>query len=182
MSRLRAFVGAHPLITGGMAVAAAAIVVALYWFEPQALILDEHVEEALPAARTQEDGDERPEVGSKGAQTDIATLSRGRFRELAHSARGTARLLRTGDGSLFVRFEDFEVENGPDLRVYLSAAPPISDSRFDVDFVDLGDLKGNVGSQNYRIPADADVDRFKSVVVWCRRFSVGFAVAPISAT
>ena len=50
---------------------------------------------------------------------------------------------------------------------------------FDDDIVNLGDLKGNIGDQNYEIPADVRLDRFQSAVVWCQRFGVGFAVAPL---
>ena len=39
---------------------------------------------------------------------------------------------------------------------------------FDEHFVDLGDLKGNIGSQNYAIPAEVHLDRYRSVVVSCK--------------
>jgi hypothetical protein len=103
----------------------------------------------------------------------------GTFRAIDHDAAGKALLLEV-DGAHFLRFENFEVENGPDLRVYLSSAPASGDdSTFDDDFIDLGGLKGNIGNQNYRLPDDADLDRYRSAVVWCRRFSVGFAVADL---
>jgi len=47
-------------------------------------------------------------------------------------------------------------------------------------FVDLGGLKGNLGSSNYLIPAGTDLSGFRSAVIWCRRFSVGFGVAPLN--
>ena len=40
-------------------------------------------------------------------------------------------------------------------------------------------LEGNLGSSNYEIPAGVDLEDFESIVVWCRRFSVGFGVAPL---
>jgi len=83
--------------------------------------------------------------------------------------------------SYVVRFEDLRVENGPDLFVYLSTAPSDSkESAFDDNYISLGRLKGNKGNQNYPIPANIDVSRYKSVVVWCKRFSSGFAVAPLA--
>jgi hypothetical protein len=42
-------------------------------------------------------------------------------------------------------------------------------------------LKGNVGDSNYRIPEDVDLSGFRTAVIWCRRFTVGFAVAPIAS-
>jgi hypothetical protein len=46
-------------------------------------------------------------------------------------------------------------------------------------FVTLGVLKGNVGNQAYPVPADVDLARFRAVTVWCRRFGVNFATAPL---
>jgi len=45
--------------------------------------------------------------------------------------------------------------------------------------LDLGSLKGNVGNQNYEIPADADVNALFSVVIYCSPFHVVFSVAPL---
>jgi hypothetical protein len=45
--------------------------------------------------------------------------------------------------------------------------------------LDLGALKGNLGSSNYEIPANVDLSSFETAVIWCRRFSVGFGVAPL---
>ena len=44
----------------------------------------------------------------------------------------------------------------------------------------LGKLKANKGNQNYAVPAGTDVRKYKSVAVWCKRFSSGFAVAPLA--
>jgi hypothetical protein len=50
-------------------------------------------------------------------------LAKGSFRPLGHDARGTAVVI-DADANIYARFEDFEVENGPDLKVYLSRAAP----------------------------------------------------------
>jgi hypothetical protein len=72
------------------------------------------------------------------------------------------------------------VDNGPDLKVYLSPEPSSAEEgAFDDGSVSLGDLKGNIGDQNYEIPRGVDLERFRSAVVWCERFGVGFAVAPL---
>jgi hypothetical protein len=42
-------------------------------------------------------------------------------------------------------------------------------------------LKGNIGDQNYALPADVDIDRYRTVTIWCRRFSVNFGSAPLAA-
>ena len=48
-------------------------------------------------------------------------------------------------------------------------------------FVTLGALKGNQGDQNYELPADLDLAKYRAVTVWCRRFGVNFATAPLTA-
>jgi hypothetical protein len=159
----------HPLAAGLIALASlSAIVFVLLFFEPQALFIDDKVNEALPAAAQQQAGEQAPR-----------TLGRGAFRGLAHGASGSALLIEI-DGKKYLRFEDLDVSNGPDLKVYLSPAPASSEEgAFDDAILDLGDLKGNIGDQNYEIPPSVEPDRFRSAVVWCKRFGVGFAVAPL---
>jgi hypothetical protein len=148
----------------------------LWFFEPQALFIDDTVSETAPGVDAP-DSSERGN-GSAGAPAD--ELAKGSFRPLGHDARGTAVVIDAADGNVYVRFVDFEVENGPDLKVYLSrAAADAPEGELAADIVDLGDLKGNVGDQNYLVPGSVDVGNYRSVVVWCKRFSVGFAVAPL---
>jgi len=123
--------------------------------------------------------DEMPEPES--TDSEIMTLASGSFIDRSHPAEGTALVLTDGTSQRFLRFEDFATDNGPDLNVYLSTAPPGADaSEFDDDFIDLGDLKGNIGNQNYEIPADVDLDRYQSVVIWCVRFGVAFGAAELA--
>jgi Electron transfer DM13 len=105
-------------------------------------------------------------------------LARGRFQGVAHSATGTARAIRLAGGGTVLTLTSFEVDNGPDLRVYLVAGPARDESEVD-DFEDLGALKGNKGNQQYDVPRGLDLDRYSTVVIWCRAFSVTFARAPL---
>jgi hypothetical protein len=173
--RLPGVVTRHPVGAAVLAFASVATATfVLLFFEPQALFIDDRVDEALPTAAVQQ-------RGTDGAASGAAkTLGRGRFRGLAHDASGTALLIEVG-GTSYLRFEDLDVDNGPDLKVYLSPEPSSAEEgAFDDRIVSLGDLKGNIGDQNYEIPRDVDLDRFRSAVVWCERFGVGFAVAPLS--
>ncbi len=159
------------------------VVLGLWWFQPQKLLIEQRVDERLPTADATRAGDaQNGESVRRRGRTGVETLARGGLRPLAHPASGESLLLELGDGSRFLRFEDLAVENGPDLRVYLAKAAADSEaSSFDDDFVDLGALKGNSGDQNYRLPDEVDPSAYRSVVIWCRRFSVGFAVAPLQA-
>jgi Electron transfer DM13 len=105
-------------------------------------------------------------------------LARGGFEPVAHSARGTARVIRTPSGRVLT-LTGFEVDNGPDLRVYVVNGPARSEAEVD-EFTDLGALKGNKGNQQYELPRQIDLDRPHTVVIWCRAFSVNFARAPLS--
>ena len=81
-----------------------------------------------------------------------------------------------------LRLTNFSVENGPDLHVRLIAADDAKDtaSVAKTDHVELGKLKGNKGDQNYDVPADVDLGKHKVVSIWCNRFSVNFAAAPLA--
>ena len=123
---------------------------------------EQPVEETMP---------EMPQVGVEAS---------GEFISRSHPTRGQVEVLGDGTGQRFLRFEDFRTDNGPDLNVYLSATPPDAPvGQFTDVYVDLGDLKGNVGSQNYEIPRDLDLDLYSTVVVWCVRFSVIFGAAEL---
>jgi hypothetical protein len=96
-----------------------------------------------------------------------------------HSGSGQATVYDLGDGTRVLRFEQFEVTNGPDLRVYL--APVGADGTPDVGAgTELGRLKGNIGNQNYDVPADLDLTQPLAVVIYCQPFSVVFATATLA--
>jgi Electron transfer DM13 len=149
---------------------------AIVWFQPQKLFIDERVDEALPTAR----GAAPTRPAGQPASGEPVTLAAGQFRSLGHTTSGRAAVLEVPDGRRFLRLEDLHTSNGPDLFVYLSTtAADGPRDRFDDDFVSLGRLKANQGNQNYQIAADVRLDRYRSVVIWCRRFTYGFGAAPL---
>jgi hypothetical protein len=115
----------------------------------------------------------------KGGPTEVSS---GSFTGLAHKTSGKASVYETKDGKHLLRLEQLNTSNGPDLRVYLVKGTDATAN--DVvkagDFVDLGALKGNIGSQNYEIPEKVNLDEYRSVSIWCRRFGVNFAAAPLA--
>jgi Electron transfer DM13 len=106
-------------------------------------------------------------------------ISTGTFFSGEHDTSGTALVVALPDGSLVVRFEGLDTSNGPDLRVVLST-DEASDAWDYAGRHIVDELKGNIGDQNYAIPADVDLSKFHSVVIWCERFSVAFGAAPIT--
>ena len=46
--------------------------------------------------------------------------------------------------------------------------------------MELGTLKATDGAFNYDLPEGTDIAQFKSALVWCKQFTVLFAVAPFA--
>ncbi len=138
--------------------------------------VNEQVATAAPAAPAPaaSDGPERARPPRN------VRLRVGRFESVQHPAAGTATLIRLAKGGRVLTLTGFEVDNGPDLRVFLVAGPARSEGEVE-DYIDLGALKGNRGNQQYEIPSRVDLDRYTTAVVWCRAFSVLFARAPTRA-
>ncbi len=114
---------------------------------------------------------------------ESTVLATGMFRDADsfHKGSGSVTLYRLPDGRGILRFENLSVTNGPDLHV-LAALHPNPMGRSDVresGYLDLGQLKGNRGNQNYEFPADVDIESFGSVVIYCLPFQVVFSVATL---
>ncbi len=142
-------------------------------------------ERAADVDMPEEQGVNESEPAMADDGIEVATLVEGSFVDRSHPTSGRAVVLGDGSEQRFVRFEDFATDNGPDLNVYLTTADADAETgEFGRDgtFVDLGDLKGNVGPQNYEIPADVDLAEFDTVVIWCVRFGVAFGAADIAPT
>jgi len=147
-------------------VAIAVLGVGWYLFRPELLFINSRVNESFPTA---------------SASNKPATLSAGDFHSGAHETKGTATIYQLADGKKTLRLTNFQTSNGPDVVVYLVAANDANDSETvkQAGFLELGSLKGNIGDQNYDVPANVDLSKYKAVTIWCRRFSVNFGTAPL---
>ncbi len=163
-------------------VATAAVTAAALWylFRPDALVISKTVNEPLPAAEHSMSA----MASSAMAADEPVKLAGGRFHTNAHETNGVATIYRLLDGRRVLRLTQFATSNGPDVRVYLVAASDVQDEAAakQAGFVDLGALKGNIGDQNYDVPAGLDLSRYRAVSIWCRRFSVNFGAAPLAET
>lgn len=105
----------------------------------------------------------------------------GSFVSLDHGTSGTATIYLLSDGRRVLRIEDLDTSNGPDLFVYLTTNPADGEEgMFDDAYANLGRLQGNLGNQNYDIPAEVDVTGYSSVVIWCDRFDSAFGAADLA--
>ncbi|MFZ0630031.1 MAG: DM13 domain-containing protein [Acidobacteriaceae bacterium] len=137
-----------------------------YAFRPDRLFINRTVDESLPANFT------------AGTQ-DLAT---GTFHTVLHPTQGDASIYRNADGNRILRLTDFKTTNGPDVHIYMVAAERPSDNASvrSSAFIDLGEMKGNVGDQNYTLGPGVDLSKYRSVVIWCKRFSFNFGYAPLT--
>ena len=78
---------------------------------------------------------------------------------------------------------DFSTSNGPALHVLLiDGKSPDASKNFalaTIKNVDLGDLKGNQGDQEYRLPNNANLQELSTVSIYCMRFHANFGTAPL---
>ena len=156
------------ILVGG----AAALAIGWYLFRPERLFINQTVSEEFPVAT----------AAMSTAATEPEAIATGMFHSNAHETQGTASIYRLPDGRLTLRLTDFHTSNGPEVQVYLVAADDVNDNETvkTAGFVTLGALKGNIGDQNYDVPADIDLTKYRSVTIWCRRFSVNFGTAPLT--
>jgi hypothetical protein len=173
-------------------IALVAVGVLWYLFRPDALLVSKTVNESFPGAEqssmAQSQGMEMPRstMGSSArAMADDATpdkLYTGTFHGNAHDTKGVATIYQLHDRRRVLRLTEFSTSNGPDVRVYIVAAADVheEDAAKRAGIVDLGALKGNIGDQNYDVPAEVDLNKYRAVSIWCRRFSVNFGAAPLA--
>lgn len=143
-----------------------ALFAAWYAFRPERLVVNKRVNEGFPAAE-----------GAASAEI----VEAGTFYGVMHPTTGAATIYRLGGGDRILRFTNFRTSNGPDVHVYLVAADDARDnaSVTRAGFIDPGSMKGNIGDQNYAFGADVDLSKYRTVSVWCKRFSVNFGAAPL---
>jgi hypothetical protein len=140
---------------------------AWYAFRPERLFVNQQVNEQFPVA--------------SAATATTTTLAAGSFHSVAHDTKGMATVYQLPNGQKTLRLTNFATSNGPDVHVYLVAANDATDSDTvkQAGFVEISPLKGNIGDQNYDLPASVDLNKYKAVTIWCQRFGVNFGTAPL---
>ncbi len=143
------------------AISMLAVGVGWYLFRPELLLLNTRVNENLSLTHAQK-------------------LLTGSFKGIAHQTAGQAMIYEL-DGRRVLRFTQFSTSDGPDVHVYLVAAPDASsdDVVRHAGFINLGKMKGNQGDQNYDLPSNADLSMYRSVSLWCERFNVNFGACTL---
>jgi len=132
-----------------------------------------------PSASTQLDEPESTIVDGTNTDETGDIVSSGTFGsgDRDYSGSGTVSIRVDGDKSVVVFDDTFMVSSGPDLQVYISKNKVGSGEALG-DFVSLGKLKKQSGSQSYNLPSD--YEDYRSVVIWCRAFTAEFSSADLS--
>lgn len=149
------------------------IVFLWYLFRPERLFISKTVNEKFPEVSS-------PEQTKSNNAPQV--LFSGDFHNGAHETKGLATIYGLPDGKRVLRFTNFETSNGPEVVVYLIAADDAKDSDAvkNTEHISLGPIKGNIGDQNYDIPSDVDLSKYRAVTIWCQRFGVNFGTAPLA--
>jgi hypothetical protein len=160
-------------VRGAFLATAAACAAAFGWTS----LRDKTVNEQLPVAVPASSLARKPAGAAAAAKPQNVAVASGPFKVADEgSASGDATVIKKAAGGRVLTLTHFAVNNGPDLRVYLVPG----DGKDTGKHVDLGGLKGNKGNQKYDVPGSADIGRYKTVVIWCRAFSVAFARARLA--
>ena len=179
------------LVAGGLVVAA----IGFLLFRPDTLFTEVPVDQSLEEAFTTTIAaltttTAAPTTATSGRTSGTAApptsfpesepvvVAEGAFTGINHDARGSVNVYEQ-DGRFVLRFEDdTDIQNGPDLYVWVLASESY-DGGVPGDYLDLGFLTGTLGSQNYQLPDDFDPSIHRTVLIWCLRFAVPFAAAPL---
>ena len=113
---------------------------------------------------------------------ELQPVSSGQFIDLSfiHRGEGSAFIFKD-EAQQILRFEGFKVTNGPDLQVLLVEDISAVEKDTVGEHINLGPLKGNVGDQNYLLPADIDLSNYSGVVIYCEPFNVVFSIAAFNS-
>ncbi|WP_212826803.1 DM13 domain-containing protein [Catellatospora sp. TT07R-123] len=170
-----------------------ALAFGLYWFAPWKLFTGKTVNDAVPEAvyasgvplpHVTDSPSPPPVPGQDPHKTVAVVVAQGELVSHEHPSKGYVELVWLPNGRYQVILRDLGTSDGPDLHVWLTDQPvkPGQDGWRVFDdgkHTDLGKLKGTRGTQVYDVPKGVDPKKMRSVTIWCERFSVSFAAAPL---
>ena len=108
-------------------------------------------------------------------------LLSGAFHSVAHKGEGEARVIELPGGSRTLRLLDVRTYPAEDLEVCLIGAPDAEDNDTVVQAgqVCLGSYSSKTAYAAYPLPAQLDLERYRAVTIWSRRYGVNFTTAPL---
>lgn len=101
----------------------------------------------------------------------VTVLATGSVTSSVHTSSGTVKVVKDAANKIYLVFENFKTDNGPDLRVWLSP------NNSGTPYQELGLLKAASGSFFYELDASVNYTSNNRVLIWCKQFSVLFGYA-----
>ncbi len=108
-------------------------------------------------------------------------LMTGSFHQVAHKGSGTAIISKLPHGQRMLHLKGFATGAGQELAVYMIAAPDAFENETveKSEFVPLGALQSFEGDQIYPLPSDLDLNKYRAVTIWNRKYRVNYTTAPL---
>lgn len=113
-------------------------------------------------------------VESATAAKSFISIDRG------HYTTGRIKIIRD-EGKTYLEFDQaFSTVKGPELKVilYRETSVPFSLPQ-KADYVTVAPLQSFNGKQRYFISDRLDLSQYASVAIWCEKFNITFAYAPL---
>ncbi|MCX5930680.1 MAG: DM13 domain-containing protein [Cyanobacteria bacterium] len=111
----------------------------------------------------------------------------GTFQKAEAPVSGSFMIKKEAGKQMLVLSSDFKTNDmAPDLKVIFSpSATPLTATKSPGyplkpgSYTILSALKSSKGAQSYVIPASIDLNKQKSVLIWCKKFNATMAWAPL---
>ncbi|HEY1468284.1 MAG TPA: DM13 domain-containing protein [Candidatus Acidoferrum sp.] len=151
-----------------LSLAGIVVLAGAWWaFRPEKLFVNQRVNEAAPMS----------------VDAEAQPVYTGKLEGKIHPTSGRATIYKSGDGKAYLRLSDFMTSNGPDVHVVLVRAEDKALEqevvKGELQYVELGTMKGNQGDQNYDLPGTVDLNQYQAVAIYCERFHAIFGVAKL---
>lgn len=105
----------------------------------------------------------------------------GTWTKKSQSINGSWRIVETDEGRFLELDEGFRTRRAPDLKLFLSPldADSINAGNATSDSVLIAKLKKARGAQRYALPADIDVEQFRTLVLHCEQYTKLWGVSSL---
>lgn len=112
-----------------------------------------------------------PASANETLPASATMLATGSFISSAHTTAGTVKVVKDAANKLYLVFENFRTDGGPDLRIWMS---PNNNGN---PYQELGLLKATGGNFYYELDTSFNYTTNNRVLIWCRQFSILFGYA-----
>ena len=118
----------------------------------------------------------KDEIATSTTPVEIATTDKvlfsGAFVSGAHTTSGDVKIIQSTDAKKYLILENLKTDAGPDIRIY------IAEDKTTKGFTEITNKVVN-GNSKLELPATVNTDKQKSVLIWCKQFSVLFGSADL---